>query len=241
MMMNLQKELRQAIPSLHLVAQNDAKTIRGRLPVIAADGTELDSYEVEIELAPNHPNSPPIVREVGGRIPRTLDRHNPNGIACLFVPDQQWEFWNEKTSLIDFLKTGAVQQFFFSQTYFEETGVWPFGERAHGLSGIKQYYFELLGTDSLRIVICFLNLLAVDRFNHLLPCYCGKISKICNNHIGLVRQMRTKISQDWAICIAQALARTMPLKKTRLLRVARTVSLLNDHFSLTSLARFRFK
>lgn len=194
----IRSSLRQELPTLHVSQQNGRTVIRGRLPVLAYDGTEIDNYQIEIELNKNHPKAPPIVREVGGRIPHTVHRHNPAGTACLFVADQQWEYWDESRPVLDFIKNGPVRDFFFSQTYFEETGRWPFGERRHGFSGVVDYYLEILQTKSLDQVLAFLELLAADSIGSGKLCYCDKVKWLSDCHIERILHFRSKISRHRA-------------------------------------------
>jgi len=48
--------------------------LRGTFVVWFDDRKELDRYQVEIRLLGRHPKKLPIVKEVGGRIPRNPDR-----------------------------------------------------------------------------------------------------------------------------------------------------------------------
>lgn len=194
----LRESLCLELPTLRVSQPAGRTLVCGRLPVLAHDGTEIDNYQVEIELDKNHPKSPPVVREVGGRIPHTVDRHNPSGTACLFVPEEEWQFWDESTSLVEFIKDGPVRDFFFSQTYFEETGTWPFGERAHGLAGRVDYYLELLQTNSLQQVLRFLKLLASSRIPKGTLCYCGKLKRLSECHLEKILDIRDKIPRQRA-------------------------------------------
>lgn len=214
---NLKDELKGALPTLHVHEESGTTFIRGTLPVIGSDGSELNSYQIELELSNDHPKSPPIVRETGGKIPWTLDRHNPQGRACLFVPEQQSQFWNERTSLVDFLKFGAAGQFFYSQTYYEETGKWPFGERPHGFAGILDYYYEQIKTKEPDILLRFLDILAAEEIKLSQPCYCGKSRSLLYCHVGQVVNLRKQIPQwrvKYALSRATDLAREAGWKPT---------------------------
>jgi hypothetical protein len=81
----IRSELAVRFPSLHIFAAD--RVIRGTLP-IEHDGVELDRFLVEVELTRLEADLP-IVREIGGRIPRLRDlRHiNADGSACVCLPE----------------------------------------------------------------------------------------------------------------------------------------------------------
>ncbi len=157
----LRTQIHQEYRSLRLVIADGTSFIRGALPITADDGTELDRYQIEVKLPADFPKSVPVVRETAGKIPRTPDRHvNDDGTACLFVRDETWKYWNNRSTLVDFIR-GPIHQFFLGQTYYSENGVWPFGQRKHFAEGVAEYYFEELDTKSLMVVASFLQCIAL--------------------------------------------------------------------------------
>ncbi len=229
----LNKQIRQDFRTLHLITKGEIVFVRGALPIISIDGDELDRYQIEIELPVDFPVSVPQVREVGSKIPRILDRHvNSNGTACLFVRDKAWKYWNKNTTLIDFIK-GPVYQFFLGQTYYSLNKVWPFGHYKHGADGVAEYYYEELNTPRLKVVIAFLEFLAVIKVDNRLRCYCGSQRQLKECHLNKVLSMRAHISCASA---ARSLKEIMVFEKcypsppqkpySEILGLAQTVSLI---------------
>lgn len=104
----------------------------------------------------------PAVYEIGGRIPRKPSRHiNPNGDCCITV----WEHWlltAADNSFANYLE-GPVNEYFLGQYRYEQTGKWPFGERAHGQAGLLEAYVQILGVSPRhRTVAYYLRLLSQD-------------------------------------------------------------------------------
>lgn len=191
---SVQGQLKSEFRSLRLFTDNGVVFVRGALPITSNDGTELDRFLIEIELPGDFPKTVPTVRETGGKIPRTPDRHiNPDGTACLFVRDEAWKYWNRDTSLIDFIK-GPIHQFFLGQIFFSERNTWPFGQRSHFAQGVAEYYFEELNTSNLQVVIQFLKLLRAANVDHRASCYCGSLKRLKDCHILKVLDMRGKIT-----------------------------------------------
>lgn len=134
-------------PFLSVVEQGKFFKISGKFLVASSIGTAafgaIDQFDVLIIVLRSFPEIEPMVFETGNRIPKSADRHfYPNGACCTGV----WEEWivkNRQPSIALFLE-GPVRNFFLSQMYFEIHGSWPFGERSHGVAGIREACAETL-------------------------------------------------------------------------------------------------
>jgi hypothetical protein len=112
-----------------------------RFPLIIEGQIELagslgpfDNFAVRIEFPQGYPFAQPWLFETGGRIPHEIDRHVfSDGHACLEV----WEAWLARTKdwSVRAALNGPVRNFLLSQSQFERTETWPFGEHAHGAEG----------------------------------------------------------------------------------------------------------
>lgn len=193
----IREVLRTCYPTLHLHQKNGLDYIRGRFPV-TINGVVIDNYLIEIEIPPDFPTSVPRVKEIGGRIPRIVDRHIfTNDCVCLFLPDERWKYWPRGSRFSEFMR-GPVNDYFASQTYFEQNDRWPFGERRHAQLGILDYYAEELGTLNLRVIQRCLELLALDALRVDLPCYCGSSRPVRNCHLAKVIELRSKVDVETA-------------------------------------------
>jgi hypothetical protein len=193
----LKAEVSSAYPNLHFYVENDLVFIRGTFPILH-DGKILDRYSVEILLVHDYPESIPIVREIGGRIPRAPDYHmNPGGDACLFLPDERWAVYPAGTSFIDFLK-GPVHNFFLGQALVQTDQPWPFGQHGHGANGIRDYYSKLLGTEDPIAILKYLGYLSKPCLKGHWDCPCGSGRRLRNCHLNMLNDLRTKIPQHIA-------------------------------------------
>ncbi len=199
--------LRKGYPNLHLSTNGDKILVKGSFPVFH-DGVVLDRYQIEIDLLPDYPNSVPVVREVGGRIPHTADRHinNKEGVACLFLKDEQMEICPPGTSLVDFLN-GPIRNYFISQSLVELGQPWPFGEHAHGNAGRTEYYQEIIGTKDDRIIFEYLKCLSKPQIKGHWLCPCGSGQKIRHCHAKQIYDLKDKITPHIAKSALKALVR----------------------------------
>jgi hypothetical protein len=191
-------EVQAEFPELHFYPEGSRVIVRGSFPVVE-NGEVLDRYAVEIELLADYPDSIPVVREAGGRIPRIADYHmNAKGEACLFLPDERWRIYPEGTTFLSFLK-GPVRNFFIGQSLFRLTGEWPFGQRGHGAEGIREYYGELLGTDDVPVIRAYLEYLSRPVLKGHWPCPCGGGKRLRDCHRKSLEELRTKIPTSVAM------------------------------------------
>lgn len=195
----IREELRREYPTLCVIDINNKIFIRGSLFIADPETKqEIDRFGIELELPDNYPVSMPYVREIEGRIPKIIDRHiNSNGTACLFFRDEEHKYYNKNTSIIEFIQI-PVYNFFLSQAYFELKNKWLFGERHHGPAAVWEYYAEELETDDIDSIGRFLFLLASEKINVKLPCYCGSNKPLRFCHINKLLSLKKNIPLPFA-------------------------------------------
>ncbi len=186
-------EVQSVYPNLQMYRDGDQVLIRGSFPVLHEEKV-LDRYLIEIQLLPNFPKTFPIVREIGGRIPRTDDYHmnSASGEACLFLPEEYWGEFSSKPSLLDFLN-GPVRNFFIGQSLVEKGEPWPFGFRPHGNMGIIEYYGEILGTSDLTQILKYIKLLSKLSMKGHWECPCGSGKRLRKCHFRQLVELRSRI------------------------------------------------
>lgn len=108
------------------------------------DEGPLDCFEIKIEVSDDYPQSEPRVFELGGRIPRDIDRHMYDGPRCCTCVWEEWLAISDDTSFKAFI-IGPLRNFFLSQIYYERHKKWPFGERSHGIEGLLESASQILG------------------------------------------------------------------------------------------------
>lgn len=172
---------------LHLHLDQGIARIWGTIPV------PEDRYSIEILFLNDYPLTLPQVRETGGRIPHTSDRHvNPkDGTACLCIPDE-WFIQRSDESFLTFLR-GPLYNYFLSQKAFEVSGKWPLGERRHGNDGLLDFYQECLGTEDPHVIKKYLEYVCLHTLKGHWDCPCGSGKRIRNCHHEKVADLRMKL------------------------------------------------
>lgn len=196
------RDIDAAYPDISVEQEHDTIFGRGSFPV--KDGIDiLSRFLIGIEFPRDFPDSVPILRETGGRIPWHADRHvnSANGEACPIVPEE-WLIRQDHDSILAFLD-GPVRNFFLGQLAVESGAPWPFGERLHGVDGLIESYGELLGTTDKKAVRRYLDCLSKEHLKGHWDCPCGSGERLRNCHLEMVNALRTKIA-PWVARRARA-------------------------------------
>lgn len=194
---HLRSELKNEHPSLHVITVDGGYVIRGAY-AINHSGTELDRFIIEIDLRRDLISNLPLVREIGGRIPQTIDRHiNPNGSCCVCLPEDYFLRHPGRFEILEFLN-GPIRSFFVGQALVERGGAWPHGELAHGHDGREQWlkdFFKSLTSQQLR---AYLEILSVAKIKGHLTCPCGSGKRLRTCHFALLLQLGSILSPEGA-------------------------------------------
>ncbi len=193
---SLQKEVQQAYPHLQFLVRGGTVFLSGTF--LLKDGEKIvDHFQIEIEFPFNYPKRLPVVYETAGRIPRIPDRHTyPSGEACLYLPMQLAEIFPEGSNLLDFLNS-PVRSFFVSQSHFELTGKWPFGEWPHGVDAIIEYYAPILGTQDRNVISRYIEMITKKEIKGHWSCPCGSGKLLRHCHYEMV----AKLHRDYQYAI----------------------------------------
>lgn len=185
---DLEKAVQQKYPDLRLTVGALSPVFRGSFPVMN-EGEVLDRFSIRISF-PEGINKLPEIQEIGGRIPRTAERHN-SGAICTDVPELI--LLRGKYSLVSYLD-GPVRTYFFGQMMVERGEEWPFGEWEHGKAGLLQAYGEILEVEGETTIRRFLDCLAHKKVKGHWPCPCGSGKRIRDCHAARLRQLHESVS-----------------------------------------------
>ena len=216
---DVRKSLDGPFHNLHLFIVDGVAEVRGSFPVVSADGRVLDRYSVRIRFPDRYPDEMPVVEEVGGRVPRTADRHvfTDSGACCVLLEEARWEAFPVGASFRTFLE-GPLQAYFLGQSLVERGEEWPFGEWSHGGLGIAEYYSEVLDTKDLRKIRSFVDLLSLaDAKGHHI-CYCGsgrRLRDCCSEIVATWRARITPATARRSALLLRVPPRTRRSRRTR--------------------------
>lgn len=190
----LREEMVALFPALVLAEENDRIFFRGPYQIVD-QGEPVDlPYQLEIELPPTYKEDLPLVREVGGRIPRKRDRHHVNegdGTLCVCLPDKYLA--EGGSPWLPIFLEGPVRSFLIGSGIVARGGKWPWGEWRHGTEGMLDFYRELTGASAPKALVSYLRMLASPQVKGHYECPCGSGARLRNCHRTQVLALRAKV------------------------------------------------
>jgi hypothetical protein len=203
-------EVRQLVssqlPTFRVEVEGETVVVRGRLEIVEeGTGQWVYSYDVEAELLPDHPESVPLVRELGKKIVKGEENHfngtDERATACLFVEEERFERWPKGADIVKFIN-GPVHEFFFWQAHKALTGK-ELPSRPHRTAGRIQFYEERAKTTDAAQVLAFIELVSMTHLPRQATCHCGSREKLrrCRpEHAARVHDVRVvvppRVAQD---------------------------------------------
>ena len=193
---NIQQQLTSTYPDLSVTSDSGKIIIKGSFP-IGFEERVLDRYQVRIQW-PFTEDTAPTFREIGGRIPWIAERHvNPDGEACLLVPEEWLLLPSHERSVLHYLGE-PVRDFLLGQSIVERGGTWPWGERPHGFDGLVQAYEEMLGMKgAITVYKCF-DYLTYPKIQRQWDCPCGSGERARRCHGEHLKSLQVRISPNIA-------------------------------------------
>jgi len=111
-----------------------------------------DCYHVSINITP-FPNSFPIVKELGGRIPFDIDRHKySNATCCLTTKAKEQVLLKTKIKSLDDFIQSIVIPFFQNNSFFEINKKYIYGDYSHGALGVLESYLEIANISDINLL-----------------------------------------------------------------------------------------
>ena len=152
--------------------------ISGSIDVIDDEGGYWDTYDVNIVLFNDYPESLPILIEVGKKIQRKLGWHiSKEGICCLSTPAKMYHDLGGKITLLRWLDMFA-HLYLANHVYKIKTGAYAGDEFSHGAKGILEGWQLILGTSDRKRVLRYLeHLVWIIQPSLNRPCFCGSNKK----------------------------------------------------------------
>jgi len=157
----------------------------------------IDDYIVRIEIPSSYPLSLPEVYEESDAIPSMYEHFYQDKRLCLGVQYELFNKLNKSNNSFRYFFDEFVLGYFYSVSYFKKYGCLPFGERAHGLKGIIEYYKELFSVDTIQQIVMILKTIYFGKYRGHHDCPCGSQNKGRKCHgnqiLYLIKTERKKI------------------------------------------------
>jgi hypothetical protein len=153
-----------------------------------------EHYAVKIEVPRGFPRALPRVFETQGQVPKTFHR-NPDGSLCLGSPIAIRLEIEEEPTVGGFIDR-VIVPYLYSHAYYVRFGRMPFGELAHGATGLEDDVRRLFrlpgGTDAVE----FLRLASLKRrYANKRRCPCRSGLRVGRCHAAAVHNARCRLGR----------------------------------------------
>ena len=176
------KHLLLKYTDLEVIASSPKILIRGNIEInrIYNDFHLHKSYLIEI-IIPFDSDELPYVRDIGNHIDKRYPHRYFDGRLCLdtdscikirFLNGFSLETWMED----------YVEAYYFSYEYYMRYREFPFGERAHNLTGILQTYSEFFNEPDYKKTFLLMSAISKTKYRGHSLCPCGSKKKLRNCH-----------------------------------------------------------
>lgn len=181
------------------LAQESGGQLRVRGPLgftIDHDGqTVADTYQIELHIPDNYPETPPSAYETDGKVPKDFEHFMKAGNFCLGAPVEVRRRFAGHRNLLTFIDDQVIP-YLFACSYKREYGKLPFTDREHGyFYGLLDFYMEHFGAGeitSLKLLKCL-----ADGFAPPVgPCPCDSGRKLRDCHGPKLDELRPYLPRE---------------------------------------------
>lgn len=142
--------MREKYPTFKIIEHEKEYVFTGELDLdhIYNDVRMTGKFNLEIAVSKDYPSQIPVVKEVSNRIDRNYPHRYNDGQLCLASDFELKMYFSQNTDISGFVDMYIVP-YLYTYRYYEEYGIYPFGERTHGIMGDLEYIKELFMVNEL--------------------------------------------------------------------------------------------
>lgn len=138
-------------------------------------------FNLEITVFRDYSSPIPVVKEVSNRIDRNYPHRYNDGQLCLASDFELKMYFSHNTDISSFVDMYIIP-YLYTYRYYEEYGIYPFGERSHGIMGDLEYIKELFMVNEWGQVFDIMYFIADSSYRGHLLCPCGSGKRLRNCH-----------------------------------------------------------
>lgn len=146
------------------------------------------NFEIELVVPRDFPLALPTVKELSDCIDASYPHRYPNGYLCL-ASDLELKMHISKYQDISIFIDKYVIPYFYTYKYYKEYGIYPYGERSHGVMGNLEYLKDLFCVDNWKQVFDIIVFIIQSTYRGHLLCPCGSGKRIRNCHGKILKDM----------------------------------------------------
>lgn len=152
-------------------------------------------FDLEIVVPGDFPLAFPRVRELSNCIDEYYPHQYTNGQFCLASDLELRMFFSQDTDICSFIEKYVIP-YLYTYRFYEEYGVYPYGERSHGTMGNLEYLKDLFQVDDWKQVLDIMLFVVQSSYRGHLLCPCGSGKRIRKCHGEILKKVMNAALQD---------------------------------------------
>lgn len=184
------ENMKRKYPFLEYVQQENDCIFVGNIILnhVYEDVRMTGNFEIELVVPRNFPLVLPTVKELSDCIDASYPHRYPNGYLCL-ASDLELKMHIRKYHDISIFVDKYVIPYLYTYKYYKEYGIYPYGERSHGIKGDLEYLKDLFCVNNWEQVFNIIVFIIQSTYRGHLLCPCGSGKRIRNCHGNILREM----------------------------------------------------
>lgn len=152
-------------------------------------------FNLEIVVPGDFPLAFPKVKELSNCINKNYPHRYKDGQFCLASDLELKMFFSQDQDLCSFIEKYVIP-YLYTYRFYEEYGVYPYGERSHGTMGDLEYLKDLFEVDDWGKVLDIMLFVVQSSYRGHLLCPCGNGKRIRNCHGEILNKVMNARLQD---------------------------------------------
>lgn len=184
------RDMKEKYPHLEIIQEEDGYRLQGDFVLNHSfnDIRMTGNFKLQLFIPNNYPLGFPEVRELSQCIDKNYPHLYENGQLCLASNIELRLYLSQNADIYQFVENYIIP-YLYTYKYYDNYGVYPFGERSHGIDGDVEYLKELFNVSEQEQVINILFFIVRYNYRGHLLCPCGSNKKVRNCHGNIFKKV----------------------------------------------------
>ena len=189
--------VREKYPAFEISKRENDYIFSGELILnhVFEDVRMTGKFNLEVVVPGDFPLAFPKVKELSNCIDEDYPHRYTDGQFCLASDLELKMFFSQDTDICSFIEKYVIP-YLYTYRFYEEYGVYPYGERSNGPMGDLEYLKDLFGVDDWGQVLDIMLFVVQSPYRGHLLCPCGSGKRIRNCHGEILKKVMNAELQD---------------------------------------------
>lgn len=189
--------VREKYPAFEISKRENDYIFSGELILnhVFEDVRMTGKFNLEVVVPGDFPLAFPKVKELSNCIDKNYPHRYTDGQFCLASDLELKMFFSQNTDLCSFIEKYVIP-YLYTYRFYEEYGVYPYGERSHGPMGDLEYLKDLFEVDDWGQVLDIMLFVVRSPYRGHSLCPCGSGKRIRNCHGEILKKVMSAELQD---------------------------------------------